>query len=205
MSLQKYEEYKAQKGVMRFDVINYFAKKYQAQTYLEVGTQNVDNNFNKICVAHKECIDPRPMKGEMTYKMTSDQAFDQIKKSKKTYDIIFIDGLHLESQVDKDIANSLQVLNPGGVIVMHDCNPPLKSCENPLENGTCWKSFAKLRTTRQDLFMCVIDADWGCGVIRRGVQTLYVPKIKNWLTYDYFDQNRVELMNLISSEKINEL
>ena len=35
------------------------------------------------------------------YKMSSDIFF---KSNKKYFDIIFIDGLHLEEQVDKDIA-----------------------------------------------------------------------------------------------------
>lgn len=205
MSQQKYKEYQSQTGMKRFDVINYFARKYNATSYLEVGTQNVDNNYNKICVQHKECIDPKPVKGQMTYQMTSDEAFKSIKEMNKTYDIIFIDGLHVENQVDKDIENSLQVLNPCGVIVMHDCNPPIKSCESPSVNGTCWKSFAKLRASREDLFMCVIDTDWGCGVIRRGTQTLYVPRVANWLNYEYLDKHRQELMNLIPPGKINDL
>jgi hypothetical protein len=40
--------------------------------------------------------------------MTSDEFFE-INKS--TYDIIFIDGLHIDEQVERDIINGLKILN----------------------------------------------------------------------------------------------
>jgi predicted O-methyltransferase YrrM len=57
----------------------------------------------------------------VTLRMTSDEFF---AANQFTFDIVFIDGLH--DQVAKDIENSLRVLNPGGIIVMHDCNPTTK-------------------------------------------------------------------------------
>jgi predicted O-methyltransferase YrrM len=53
--------------------------------------------------------------------ITSDAFFE---RSMVKFDVIFIDGLHEEHQVDRDIVNSLQHLNPGGIIVLHDCLPP---------------------------------------------------------------------------------
>ena len=52
--------------------------------------------------------------------MTSDEFFSQ---NKETFDLIFIDGLHIHEQVLKDIDNSLNVLNENGVILLHDCLP----------------------------------------------------------------------------------
>ena len=40
------------------------------------------------------------------------------------FDLIFIDGLHLANQVQKDIENSLKFIKDEGFIVLHDCNPP---------------------------------------------------------------------------------
>ena len=51
---------------------------------------------------------------------------------------------------------------------------------------------------RGDLSMCVVDTDYGCGIIRRGKQeTSSVREI----TYDEFDKNRVQLLNLISAKE----
>jgi hypothetical protein len=39
-------------------------------------------------------------------------------------------------------------------------------------NGTVWRAWVRLRATRQDLQMCVIDIDHGCGIIEYGNQDL---------------------------------
>ena len=58
--------------------------------------------------------------------MTSDEYFLKIKDTGVKFDIIFIDGLHLDYQVDLDLKNSLKHLSQNGFIIMHDCNPPTK-------------------------------------------------------------------------------
>ena len=45
--------------------------------------------------------------------MTSDEYF---KKFKDKFDLIFIDGLHHYNQVEKDIYNSLEILNDKRII-----------------------------------------------------------------------------------------
>lgn len=193
---------------LRSDILNHLIKKFNYNSYLEIGTRDIACNFNKVHILNKDSIDPNPRSGEVTYKLTSDDAFKIIKKTGKTYDLIFIDGLHTEEQVDKDIINSLQVLNKNGTIVLHDCNPVSKDHQVQHEiylkrrghwNGTVWKSIAKLRCTRADLDVCVVDTDWGCGIVRKGTQKLYRTTL-NVLDYDYLEKNRTELLNLISVE-----
>ena len=41
-----------------------------------------------------------------------------------TFDVIFIDGLHLADQVEKDIDNALKFIKEDGFIILHDVNPP---------------------------------------------------------------------------------
>ena len=50
---------------------------------------------------------------------------------------------------------------------------------------------------RKDLKMFVVDADEGCGVIFRGTQEPFKPKI---ISFDLFKENRKEWLNLISEE-----
>ena len=47
--------------------------------------------------------------------------------------------------------------------------------------------------------MFVVDTDWGVGVITKGWQILF-PKT-DVLDYKLLDENRAELLNLISPEK----
>lgn len=186
----------------RADIIQYLIDKKGFKSYLEIGYRT-GTTFNKIKCKIKDSIDPN---SKAKYNMTSDDFFSKINPNKK-YDIIFIDGLHIEDQVDRDIQNSLKHLSPSGIIVMHDCNPPTRKHQavprlQKVWNGTVWKSFVKLRCTESNLFMCVINADWGCGIIKRGKQGVYNKvSLNECLKYEYFNKHKKELLNLISIEE----
>lgn len=61
--------------------------------------------------------------------------------------------------------------------------------------GDVWKTWVKLRGTRPDLKMYVVDADSGCGIIRRGTQETI--KLPENLTYEALDKNRKKFLNLV--------
>jgi hypothetical protein len=184
----------------RTDIINHLIKKNNYKRYLEIGVRNPDENLNKITVEHKDGVDPA---GNCNYPIPSDDFFNQLDIDVK-YDIIFIDGLHLDYQVEQDITNSLKHLNQGGTIVMHDCSP-IKE-EHQVEeyvvgktwNGTTWKAYVKFRMTDENLSMYVVDTDHGVGVITKGKQTLY-PK-SDVLDFKLLNENRKEILNLITPE-----
>jgi len=182
----------------RNEIIQYLIDKYNYKTYLEIGVGG-GKNFNIIKCEAKDGVDPN---GNGNFIMKSDLFFKMTKSNKK-WDIIFIDGLHIMDQVDRDIENSLDHLGEGGTIVMHDCNPKTHKHQQVPRiqkawNGTVWKSFVKLRCIRSDLFMCVVDTDHGCGIIRFGRQKTYTESLKRCLKYNYFKINKKELLNLIS-------
>lgn len=162
----------------RTDIINQLIRERGYKTYLEIGLENPDNNFNRIKVKAKDSVDPyvnnfylSPTEAHqyskaVTYRMTSDEFFAKVQKK---YDIIFIDGNHTEEQCDRDIFNSMQHLNVGGCIVVHDCLPPTKEiqCDAPQPGkpwcGTVWKSVLKL--IRQKYPVSVADYDYGVAII----------------------------------------
>ena len=186
----------------RTSIINHLIKKFDYQTYLEIGVR-AGINFEKIIIKNKIGIDPKPISKnfENIIQTTSDYFFRDYNYK---FDIIFIDGLHLEKQVDKDIKNSLKKINENGTIILHDCNPPTKFHQReqyevngkfPAWNGTTWKSFVKLRNEKNLKMFCV-DCDWGVGIIRRGNQSIYLNK--NEFNYDDLEKNRNKILNLIS-------
>ena len=192
----------------RTDIINHLIDKYNYSTYLEIGVQKSQNNFKAVKAPIKEGVDPNV---ECTYKMTSDQFFRSIPED-KMYDLIFIDGLHLEDQALRDIENSLKHLNPSGIIVVHDCNPPARKYQRkrpPLKGiwpGTVWRAIAKLRMMRKDIFICVVDTDWGCGIIKRGSQKPFTPHVKNpVINYCFLKKYRKKLLNLVSIEEFYQI
>ena len=167
----------------RSDIVNKLIADNNYTRYLEIGVRD-NKNFNRIIAAHKDGVDPA---GKCNYVMTSDEFFEKIPAG-QTYDIIFIDGLHLAHQVIRDIDNSLAYLNRGGAIVLHDCSPikkehASKKYTGGTWNGTVWEGFAEFRFTRTDLSMCVVDIDCGCGVVSRGHQEILPRPDK--LDFDY--------------------
>jgi len=186
----------------RTAIINHLIKKNNFKYYLEIGVRDL-KNFNKIKIKNKLGVDPSPHReDENIITATSDDFFN---KNVKFFDLIFIDGLHLEHQVDKDIKNSLKFLNNNGFIIMHDCNPPteLHQRENyeingqfPSWNGTVWRSFVKLRITNKNLSMSCVDCDWGVGIIKKHKQQLF--KLNSKINYSLLEKNRKKLLNLIS-------
>jgi hypothetical protein len=186
-------EYKIKKTA----ILNTLVEKYNYQSYLEIGQGTRTNNFDWINCKIKIGVDPdRSLNA--AYQITSDEFF---AVNNDSYDLIFIDGLHHADQVMRDIINSLNVLTENGTILVHDCNPADKKMQMVPRiaeagwTGDVWKAWAELRATRDDLIMYVIDADYGCGVIRRGKQELIdLPEI---LTYEFFNENRERILNLI--------
>jgi hypothetical protein len=205
----------------RYDIINELIKKCDYKTYLEIGVRNPDECFNLINCEIKHSVDPgyEDTENRVDYPYTSDNFFALLENQELNlsathkWDIIFIDGLHVSSQVEKDILNSLNHLSENGVIVLHDCNPPelwfaredyVVDRVHHAWNGTVWKSIYKLRATRPDLFVCTVDTDWGIGIVKRGKQQCC--NFNNYF-YEYreFEKNRKEHLNLISIEEFNNM
>lgn len=185
----------------RTDIINTLIQKYNYKSYLEVGTQNSDLNFNLIKIEYKVSIDPFP-RGEVTFIGTSDEYFESISDEVK-FDIIFIDGLHHDDQVLKDIKNSLNHLLENGTIICHDCLPTtelmqVRDIHNGEWTGDVWKAIAELRVETIDLDIKVVNTDYGCGIIRRGINIPYVPIVENYKTYEYYNVHKYKMLNVIS-------
>jgi hypothetical protein len=187
----------------RTKIINLIAQKISAQNYLEIGVFD-GQNLNSVNIPNKTGVDP-DKKSKATIFKTSDDFF---LENDKKFDIIFIDGLHHADQVEKDINNSLNSLNEHGYIVCHDMLPTDKNMEavprkQGIWTGDCWKAWVKIRETRSDLSMFVIDTDYGCGIITFGSQD--VLQISEELTFENYQKNRQKWMNVISVKEFEEM
>ena len=203
----KYSKFK------RFEIINYLIEQNNYINYLEIGIGDGEC-MSQIKIPYKNGVDPNSNYFGVDYKITSDEFFDLIKGHDIKYDIIFIDGLHITEQVDKDIQNSLNHLMYNGTIVLHDCNPAEYELQMPHPfgpyggtwNGDVWKSIVKLRHNNSNVKINVVDTDWGCGILQFGNQELYNKyPLEKCLDYYFFDKNREELLNIISVEEFYKL
>jgi hypothetical protein len=190
--------------IKRYDIINYLIEKYKLVNYLEIGVFKGEN-IRLINAAHKDGVDPGHegyTPPEVNYPTTSDAFFELIKGHDIKYDIIFIDGLHHADQVEKDIQNSLNHLVDDGFIVMHDCNPvsyeaQLIPRETVAWNGDTWKAFVDFKHNHPLYKCCVVDTDFGVGVIHNNNKERNQSKLEIWKWND-FNENRKQLLNLIN-------
>ena len=181
----------------RLSIVQEIINKKNYENYLEIGC--FDNElFNHINCKKKVGVDP--VSGG-TIRDTSDNFF---KTNNEKFDCIFIDGLHKYSQVKKDIQNSLNFLNNGGIILLHDCLPnnyydqAIPRCQWTW-NGDVWKALVECRTDENlDVYTCY--ADFGIGVIfkRKNKNLLEYPK-ENFskLNFEEYFHNHKRLMNII--------
>lgn len=108
-------------------------------------------------------------------------------------------------------------LDPGGFIVVHDCNPLTESASAPgtslvatvglhgfgemVWNGDVWKTIAYLRSYRHDLNVFVLNCVHGLGIITKGkpenVLNMSTAEIDKMTFYD-LDNNREQILNLKS-------
>lgn len=209
--------------VKRHELINKLIEENGFKKYLEIGIDNPDNCFNKVVCEKKIGVDPysdtlethiwtlknrddlKEKIGEEWYEMTSDEFF---KKKRNKFDIIFIDGLHMEEQIDRDIENSLSRLNKGGMILLHDMLPRTKEVQTyDPQPGVPWmgngyRSFWKLRMERKDLDLYTLDIETGISVIKEGKNDPYKAKnFKGNMSFAYFKLHYKEIMNVVNAPK----
>ena len=166
---------------------------------MEIGIQN-GHCFSAIVCEKETGVDPD--KGSAaTIHETSDEFFS---KNKEKFDVIFLDGLHVADQVERDIINSLACLSEGGTILMHDCKPENKHMQEvPLTDqnewtGNVWEAFVKMRMTRDDITMRTVFSDWGVGIIRVGTQEKLIIPAEIHVNYENFAIHNAEWLNLVS-------
>lgn len=190
----------------RTDIINYYLSKMPTpKSYLEIGVRDPKSNFSKILANNKDGVDPN-ISVKCNYVMTSDAFFSF---NTKKYNLIFVDGLHLYEQAYRDVINAEKFLEPEGIIIMHDCNPPTEwhqreNYDGGHWNGTVWKAFVRLRKERSDFEMFVVDTDWGIGIIKPNKRQDILKYSGDIYNYKNFETNRKMFLNLMSESEWKE-
>lgn len=108
--------------------------------YLELGIYEGET-FEKIWPSVGQCVgvdivDKRKLKFKGTFHLCSTDKF--FENNLETFDAIFIDADHRFEQVKKDLLASLNILNIGGIIFIHDTDPSEK---NLIQEGYCCDAY----------------------------------------------------------------
>lgn len=193
--------YNFPQNYFRWDLIEYLNNKNKYTHYLEIGCDK-NQLFSKINIKNKFGVDPS---SGGNIRKTSNDFFNT---NEKTFDLVFIDGLHEYQQVKDDILNSLKFLNKNGIILVHDCLPDSMSKQAVPRykmswNGNVWKAIVDLRAyDNVEIFTCEIDQ--GIAVIQKKTNTDILKTTKNIkeLKFKDFYNNYKSYMRVISLEEL---
>ena len=188
----------------RWDLIKYLIKKYNYTNYLEIGCDK-DQLFSKVKIQNKIGVDP--FSGG-TVRKTSDKFF---LENNEKFDIVFIDGLHIYSQVKKDILNSVQCLKPNGIVLVHDCMPDSVGKQAVPRykmqwNGDVWKAIVDLRQKNNlEIYTCEIDQGIGIITNKKNSSVLKLDIPINKIKFKDYYNNYKKYMRVISINEFKEI
>jgi hypothetical protein len=175
----------------RVELIQYLIDHYGFKSYLEIGTAGC-TTFNAIKCERKVGVDPLNISacrgGNKLVALPSDAFFFC---NIETFDVVFIDGLHLYEQVIKDIVNSWKFLNLNGFIICHDMKPLENTCgrkpKTPASawNGDVYKAWIWFKDAGEDTPSFVLDDDWGLGIIHK-IEDLKINVPEDFKPYDKY-------------------
>lgn len=161
----------------RTTIINGIIEARHYRRYLEVGVRNPADNFDRINAAERLGIDIAGGRNPDIIHQDSGAWFygnrTRAPWYRQQFDLIFIDGDHREDGVRSDLNYALEILLPGGTIVMHDCRPRSAAAvvaEKPNTaapwNGQAFRVYLEART-RPELDCWCVDTDHGMGIVRK--------------------------------------
>jgi len=213
------------------DLINWLAWQAGYKSYLEVATPTTGHQFGLISrqvFTDVHRVMYRLPAGyddgmEIAYRTSSDdsgECFRALQEQHRRFDLIFVDAAHTYECSRRDLEFALELMNPHGTLVVHDCHPTTPEVAAPqlregVWSGVTYLAFLDLVRERPELDYCVVDFDMGCGVVRRRETTLEKDAIRPapavWTAsfrsgvpgHDYRDwptymANRSQILNLVS-------
>lgn len=213
------------------ELINWIGRKYKYTKYLEVATLTTGHEFSfvnqKIYSTNERIMYRLPPEYDDGMPIScrspandSSACFKSLINQGKKFDVVFVDPFHTYEASRRDIELALMVLNTEGTLVVHDCNPPDKKYISPVFTSGSWVgetylAFIDIVRENDKVDYCVVDIDWGCGVIRfnnAASATAYNARMvgktcgrlnnyrtrKKYYDWEYFDKHRISLLNLKS-------
>jgi hypothetical protein len=97
-----------------------------------------------------------------------------IRARELKYDVILVDPFHSYEASSRDLGEALNLLEPTGAIVVHDCFPRDAAIASPDYKERAWcgvtyKAYLDSVLASKNLVSCTVDIDYGCGVIRQNI------------------------------------
>jgi len=184
---------------LRTKIINNLIVSNNYSSYLEIGVDDC-SNFDKVNIVDKVSVDPSNARGIPTFNMKSEDFF---RLNTQSFDIIFIDGLHIFDTVYNDLLCSLKILNRNGIILLHDTFPKKYEHQtvppsDPCWTGDVWKAVLKSQINLLDVDIKTYDVESGLTLVTKNNHSrIKNEKLQEIYEYEYFEKNFKEILNLI--------
>ncbi|MGB8365286.1 MAG: hypothetical protein ACLQUZ_07340 [Rhizomicrobium sp.] len=224
------------KHILKTDIINYLGQTRNYRSYLEICTPTTGWRYSEINrstfeLCHRlmyRCPDTFRDGWKIDFRSeTLDIAepVTTIHAQNFSYDVILVDPWHEYETSYRDLAIAASLISARGTIVVHDCLPPTETIAGPQFSpgswcGVTYKAFLDFVFSRSDLSYFTVNADYGCGIIRknrdldRGLTIQSTGSdirdllVRRWRSlsdrrdlksiYGFFEKNSESLLNLVS-------
>ncbi len=204
-----YKKVQAMNITHHTQLINHLITRYGLKSYLEIGVQRPENNFDKVNCQLKTGVDPECAWTNEINNVTSDAFFERYynkTNNRTTFDLIFIDGYHECSQVQRDFNNSLRCLNEGGFIIIHDTCPDEEQYATLERNtrkwfGDVWK-FALNLGQYPGISYYTLNIDCGITIVWKDPSEKQKDTTEN-VYWDYYITHRDYYLNIIPPADID--
>ncbi len=207
--------------MQKFDVVNLLAEKYGYRSYLEISTPGTSNAYNKIDRRQMfcrrlmyRCAETFRDGLDIAFRTPSAYSYEVVKAilksnlSKGFYDVAFVDSFGGHDASLCDILGAYALARPGGVIVVHNCNP--RNAADAQDAATS-RAFVDFLLARSSVTAYTVDCDNGCGVVFKpeddpqGSAELALDRHMANLKDDpasfaFFDDKRSELLRLVNED-----
>lgn len=201
-------------SVTKGDIVNRLIERFGLVTYLEYNKFDGASYYDDVVCAHKE-IAYLPERSyldgvniQRLLNIAKDVDFERIMPLRelflrfgdRKFDIIFFDPVHVRPDVDQALQMLPRLLNEGGFLVIHDCNPEHVSLTSIQRRPGSWvgetyKAFALFRHFNRDRAI-TISEDFGVGIIWNKELNLSY-SVGFDIDYHEFSRNKEEYIGLI--------
>ncbi len=219
--------------MQKYEIVNGFAPPGGNGRYLELCTPSTGVKFalvdpDRYAVRHRlmyRCPETFEDGQKITFRTTACgsqdlvRAVDALLLAEQRYDVILVDPWHSYAASAADLHGALCLLRPGGVLVVHDCNPTDPELVSPefRAGGWCgvtYQAFIDFVLSAEPAGHCVVDSDYGCGVVftqgcavpeglrtvrpgRRLVFEWAIAREDDAARFAFFSRNRQALLNMV--------
>ncbi|MCY0915575.1 hypothetical protein [Massilia antarctica] len=203
------------------DIINRLIRQFGFKTFLEYNKFEGASFYGDIVCDSKAIAYQREnlhfdaMRARHLLRVTAGADLGQLlplaalleRHAGQRFDIIFLDPTHERPEVDLALRALAALLNPGGVLVVHDCNPEREELTVVKRRHGAWvgetyKAFALLRQHNRASTVTVSE-DYGVGLVWNKDLVLDYP-IEADISYAQFAARREAYNGLISYQQFLE-